>query len=205
MTLTIEGILSGVESGFLESESYTIWGRVCFFFFFKDTKLWNKIAKIFPRVLEKAIKIKGSEASLMNLKINLLLKIFLGGGKQWYQRICSRQILWYLKLKLQYLGHVMQRADSSEKSLMLGKTEGKRRGQQRTRQLDGITHSMDMNVNKLQETVKDREAWRAAVHGVTRSWTWPSDWTTTKIYKNYQLRIWIFLIWSENKWLMTDF
>ena len=80
MTLTIEGILSGVESGFLESESYTIWGRVCFFFFFKDTKLWNKIAKIFPRVLEKAIKIKGSEASLMNLKINLLLKIFLGGA-----------------------------------------------------------------------------------------------------------------------------
>ena len=65
----------------------------------------------------------------------------------------------------------MQRADSSEKSLMLGKTEGKRRGQQRTRQLDGITHSMDMNVNKLQETVKDREAWRAAVHGVIKSRT----------------------------------
>ena len=65
----------------------------------------------------------------------------------------------------------MQRADSSEKSLMLGKIEGKRRGQQRTRQLDGITHSMAMNVNKLQEIMKDREAWRAAVHGVTRSWT----------------------------------
>ena len=77
--LTIEGILPGVESGFLESESDTIWGGVFFFFFFKDTKLWNKITKIFPRVLEKAIKIKGSEASL---KINLLLKIFFGGGKQ---------------------------------------------------------------------------------------------------------------------------
>ena len=74
-----------------------------------------------------------------------------------------------LKLKLQYFGHLMRRADSLEKTPMLGKIEGKRRGQQRTRQLDAITHSMDMNVNKLQEIMKDREAWRAAVHGVTRS------------------------------------
>ena len=76
-----------------------------------------------------------------------------------------------LKLNLQYYGHLLQRANSLEKTLMLGKIEGSRRGRQRMRWLDGIIDSTDISLSKLQKTVKDRGAWRAAVHGVTQSWT----------------------------------
>ena len=100
------------------------------------------------------------------------------------KEISSEYLLEGLMLKLQYFSHLIERTDSLETTLMLGKIEGRRRRRwQKMSWLDSITESMDMSLRKLQELVMDREAWSAVVHGVTKTWTWLSDWTELILHK----------------------
>ena len=109
-----------------------------------------------------------------------------------------------LKLKFQYFGHLMRKVDSLEKTLLLGKTEDRRRrGWQRVRWLDGITDSMDKSFSKLRELVKDREAWRAEVHGVAKSQTWLSNWTTMA-QPNLDKDLWGLPPQLGSLWLLTS-
>ena len=128
------------------------------------------------QILSAAASCSPAQSSVNIEVVTGCFNIRLGGRFYSVALVLFQMEALMLKLNLQYFGHLLQRADSLEKTLTLGKTEGKRkRGQQRMRWLDSIADSVDMNLSKLQEIVKDRGAWRAAVHGVTKIQAQPSD------------------------------